>query len=78
VECLIALRYLEYQSRSRCLLSVVKVRDSGFDPTLREFVIADGSGISLTGAFEGAEDLLSGFARDRRVGGRPSPRPEGQ
>jgi circadian clock protein KaiC len=78
VESLIALRYLEYQSRSRRLLSVVKVRDSGFDPALREFVIADGSGIALTGAFEGAEDLLSGFARDRRVGGRPSPGPEGQ
>jgi len=72
VECLIFLRYLEYQAQSRRLLSVVKIRDSGFDPALREFVIADGSGISLTGAFQGAENLLSGFARDRRPGGRPS------
>jgi circadian clock protein KaiC len=48
------------------------VRDSGFDPALREFVISDGSGISLAGAFEGAESLLSGFARDRRTGGPPS------
>ncbi|MFL5279819.1 MAG: RAD55 family ATPase [Rhodopila sp.] len=72
VESLIALRYVEYYSRSRRLLSVVKIRDSGFDPTLREFVIADGSGMSLAGAFEGAESLLSGFARDRRAGGRPS------
>ena len=75
VESLIALRYVEYYARSRRLLSVVKVRDSGFDPALREFVIADGSGISLTGAFEDAENLLSGFARDRRPRGRP-PRPE--
>jgi len=67
VENLIALRYVEYHSRSRRLLSVVKVRDSGFDPALREFVISDGSGISLAGAFEGAENLLSGFARDRRA-----------
>jgi hypothetical protein len=56
---------------------VVKVRDSGFDPALREFVISDGSGISLAGAFEGAENLLSGFARDRRAGERPS-EPEDQ
>jgi circadian clock protein KaiC len=72
VESLIALRYVEYYARSRRLLSVVKVRDSGFDPALREFVISDGSGISLAGAFEDAENLLSGFARDRRPGGRPS------
>jgi circadian clock protein KaiC len=72
VESLIALRYVEYCSRSRRLLSVVKVRDSGFDPALREFVISEGSGISLAGAFEEAEGLLSGFARDRRTGGRPS------
>jgi circadian clock protein KaiC len=78
VENLIALRFLEHRSRSRRLLSVVKVRASGFDPTLREFVIADGRGISLAGAFEGAEELLSGFARDRRAADRPSPASEGQ
>ena len=72
VESLIALRYVEFHTRSRRLLSVVKVRDSGFDPALREFVISDGSGISLAGAFEGAESLLSGFARDRRAERRPS------
>ena len=65
VENLVALRYVEHHARSRRLLSVVKVRGSGFDPALREFVITDGSGISLAGAFEGAEELLSGFARDR-------------
>jgi circadian clock protein KaiC len=72
VENLIALRYLEYRSRSRRLLSVVKVRDSGFDPTLREFVITEGRGLSLAGAFEGAEELLSGFARARLAADRPS------
>ncbi len=67
VENLVALRYVEHHARSRRLLSVVKVRGSRFDPALREFVITDGSGISLAGAFEGAEDLLSGSARDRRI-----------
>jgi circadian clock protein KaiC len=77
VENLIALRFLEYRSRARRLLSVVKVRASGFDPTLREFVITEGRGISLAGAFEGAEGLLSGSARDRSAADRPSPGSEG-
>ena len=73
VENLVALRYVEHHARSRRLLSVVKVRGSGFDPALREFVIAAGSGISLlAGALEGAEDLLSGSARDRRAEASPS------
>jgi circadian clock protein KaiC len=75
VENLIVLRFLEHQSRARRLLSVVKVRGSGFDPALREFVITDG-GISLGGALVGAEELLNGFARTR-AGDRPSPS-EGQ
>jgi circadian clock protein KaiC len=80
VENLVALRYVEHHARSRRLVSVVKVRGSGFDPVLREFVIAGGSGISLAaGAFEGMEDLLSGSARDRGAAGdRPSSVPEGQ
>jgi circadian clock protein KaiC len=68
VESLIALRYLERGGRARRLLSVVKVRSSGFDPVLREFVIANGKGISIVGTFDGAEGLLSGFARERRTG----------
>ena len=78
VENLVALRYVEHHARSRRLVSVVKVRGSGFDPALREFVINGGSGISLVGAFEGAEELLSGFARDRRAADRPSSASEGQ
>ncbi|MDO9714019.1 ATPase domain-containing protein [Paracraurococcus lichenis] len=65
VENLIALRYVERHARSRRLLSVVKVRGSGFDPGLREFVLEGRRGLSLAGAFEGAQELLSGFARDR-------------
>jgi circadian clock protein KaiC len=78
VENLLALRYVERHARSRRLLSVVKVRGSGFDPALREFVIEGGRGLSLAGAFEGAEDLLSGFARDRGAAHGPSSAPEGR
>jgi circadian clock protein KaiC len=78
VENLVALRYVERHARSRRLVSVVKVRGSGFDPALREFVIENGRGISVVGAFEGAEELLSGFARDRPAVDTPPSRPEGQ
>src|SRR5215212_515128 len=73
VENLVALRYVEHRAWSRRLVSVVKVRGRGFDPGLREFVITAGRGISFSaGAFEGAEDLLSGSARDRRAEALPS------
>jgi circadian clock protein KaiC len=78
VENLIAMRFVEHRSAARRLLSVVKVRGSGFDPALREFVIEDGRGISLAGAFEGSEELLSGFARDRRARDRPASETEGR
>jgi circadian clock protein KaiC len=68
VEGLIARRYVERHAGSRRLLSVVKIRGSSFDPRLCEFVIESGRGISLAGAFEGAQGLLSGFARDRPAG----------
>ncbi len=78
VENLIAMRYVERHARSRRLLSVVKVRGHGFDPSLREFMIEDGRGIALAGGFEGAEELLSGFARDRGVRDMPPSETEGQ
>jgi circadian clock protein KaiC len=78
VENLMALRYVERRGRSHRLLSVVKVRGSGFDPRLREFVIENGRGISVVGAFEGAEELLSGFARDRPAADTLPSKPEGQ
>jgi circadian clock protein KaiC len=65
LENLIALRYVESGSRSRRLLSVVKVRDSGFDPALREFVINDGSGVSLARAFQRVEEFSGGSAPGR-------------
>jgi circadian clock protein KaiC len=54
---------VEYRSRSRRLLSVLKMRDSDFDNALREFAITD-QGIVLGGNFEGAQEVLSGFARE--------------
>jgi circadian clock protein KaiC len=64
LESVIALRYLEHRSRIRRLVSIVKVRDSDFDPSLREFSITN-RGISMGGTFDDAEQVLSGFAHDR-------------
>jgi hypothetical protein len=41
----------------------MKVRDSGFDPRLREFEITP-EGVVLGSSFAGAQAVLSGFARE--------------
>jgi circadian clock protein KaiC len=59
-ENLILLRYVEIRSQLRRLISVVKMRDSDFDSSLREFRIT-ATGIELADTFESAEAILSGF-----------------
>jgi hypothetical protein len=41
----------------------MKVRDSGFDPRLREFAVTR-EGIVLGDGFAGARSVLSGFAHE--------------
>ncbi|WP_084536801.1 ATPase domain-containing protein [Azospirillum halopraeferens] len=60
-ECLIALRHVEVEATTRRVLSILKVRNSGFDPALREFEIT-GRGMRLVGPFRGYERILSGYA----------------
>ena len=59
-ENLILLRYVEIRSQLRRLISVVKMRDSDFDSSLREFRIT-GRGFELSQTFHSAEAILSGF-----------------
>jgi len=63
-ENLILLRYVEIRSQLRRLISVVKMRDSDFDSSLREFRITS-TGIELEHTFESAEAILSGFPQLR-------------
>jgi circadian clock protein KaiC len=65
-ETLLLLRYVEIRSRLFRLISVFKVRDGAFDPTIREFAISD-SGIVVGKPFEGIEAVLSGMAREAAV-----------
>ena len=59
-ENLILLRYVEIRSQLRRLISVIKMRDSDFDSSLREFRIT-GHGFELAQTFHSAEAILSGF-----------------
>lgn len=59
-ENLILLRYVEIRSQLRRLISVVKMRDSDFNSSLREFRIT-GRGYELAETFHSAEAILSGF-----------------
>jgi circadian clock protein KaiC len=57
----IILRFVELHSHLHRLISIVKVRGSGFDPSIREFVIHE-QGIRVDDTFEDAPAVLSGHA----------------
>jgi circadian clock protein KaiC len=65
VENLVLLRYVEYRSSIRRMIGILKLRESDYDPSLRELRITP-QGIQLGGTFEDAESLLSGIARTGR------------
>jgi circadian clock protein KaiC len=65
-ETLLLMRYVEVQSRLFRLISLFKVREGAFDPTIRKFAITD-SGIVVGEPFEGIEAVLSGMAREAAV-----------
>ncbi len=65
-ETLLLMRYVEIKSRLFRLISLFKVREGAFDPTIRKFAITD-SGIMVEEPFEGTEAVLSGMAREAAV-----------
>jgi circadian clock protein KaiC len=60
----ILMRFVELESRLYRYLSIIKLRESGYDPSIREFKIGP-AGIELAPTFERAEAILSGTARTR-------------
>lgn len=66
---LILLRYVELRSQLYRLISLVKIRDSAYQPSVREFIISS-SGIDVAATFESAEKILTGRAQpgDQRTG----------
>jgi circadian clock protein KaiC len=70
---IIFLRYVELHAQLHRLISVMKMRDSGYDTALREFRIT-AHGIVVEATFAGAEAILTGLARPLppAAGGRPA------
>jgi circadian clock protein KaiC len=69
-ENLLLLRYAEYQGELHRVFSVLKMRFSDYDRTLRAYTIDAGHGIRIVGPAPRAEGLLTGLARPL---GPPSP-----
>ena len=61
-DVVVLMRYVELRSRLYRLVSLVKVREGAFDPSIREFAIGD-AGITLGEPFEGVDAVLDGIAR---------------
>ena len=61
VENLLLLRFVELRSEIRRIVSVLKLRDSDFDPRIREFLITS-SGLEVGEPFGGTEAILTGVA----------------
>jgi circadian clock protein KaiC len=62
VETVILLRYVELRSQLYRLISIMKMRESRYDTSIREFKISD-DGLDVASSFESAEAILSGLAR---------------
>lgn len=72
LEGLILMRYAEVEGRIRRVISVTKIRDSDFDPFLREFKVS-AAGLEVGGTFQGFEAVLSGFGREPRPAAHSEP-----
>ena len=78
VETVIMLRYVELRSQLYRLVSIMKMRESRYDTSIREFRIAD-KGLEVAESFKSAEAILTGHAREWTGGAQTEfPRQEGQ
>ncbi len=64
VESVLLVRYVELGSQVRRLVSIMKMRESRYDPSIREFRIG-ANGIEVAESFRSAEAILTGQARVR-------------
>lgn len=64
----VLLRYVEPRSRLHRLVSVLRVRESGFDAGVREFAVTD-HGIEVATTTESAEAILADAPSTARLGG---------
>ncbi|MET0403273.1 MAG: ATPase domain-containing protein, partial [Cystobacter sp.] len=72
IDNIVFLRYVEQRSRQHRLLSVLKMSESGYETTSREFSLSS-RGITVAATSKSAEDILQGRSR-RRATQRPTRR----
>ena len=60
VETVVLLRYVELKSQLHRLISIMKMRESRYDSSIREFTLGD-NGFTVSGSFESAEAVLTGL-----------------
>ena len=73
VENLLLLRFIELRAEVFRLLSILKVRDSAYDATLREFRVTS-RGIDLEETFDTAKSILAGYANPLQTQEKKPPR----
>ncbi|MBI3910557.1 MAG: AAA family ATPase [Armatimonadetes bacterium] len=78
VENLVMLRYVEFRSELYRIISILKMRDSDYDRSIRQYIITK-QGLQVLAPMETGEGILTGIARlpsEMRVK-RQTRRPEG-
>ena len=63
VENMLLMRFVELRAQLRRTLSVIKLRDSEFDPAICEFRLTS-HGLDVVDSLEGTEELMTGVAHD--------------
>jgi len=63
VENMLLMRFVELRARLRRTLSVIKLRDSEFDPAICEFCLTS-HGLDVVNSLNGTEELMTGVARE--------------
>jgi circadian clock protein KaiC len=63
-ENLLLMRQGEYNNRLYRIISILKMRDSDYDRTIREFTVSDTNGIQVLEAAQSVPGLLSGLSRE--------------
>ena len=71
LENVILLRYVELRSQIHRLISVMKMRESDYDSSIREFSITE-RGMEVATTFESAEVVLTGVAHQTPLASRPA------
>jgi circadian clock protein KaiC len=69
-ENILVLRHVELSSQLYRLISILKMRESGYDPAIREFRISE-QGIEVAATFASAQAILTGVAHPRVAGQSP-------